>query len=95
MKIGAILTLAATNGKEADSSESGKDAARKRRRFLSNTPDVKLDVLGKSLVDRTIEKLRAAGVEATTVIPEGPAGTQVLPTHSLLSNDFISACSNF
>ena len=57
MKIGAILTLAATNGKEADSSESGKDAARKRRRFLSNTPDVKLDVLGKSLVDRTIERV--------------------------------------
>jgi hypothetical protein len=91
VKIGAILTLTATHGKEADSSESGKDAARKRRRFLSNTPDVKLDVLGKSLLDRTIEKLEAAGVEATTVIPEGPAGTQLLSTRSLLSDDFISA----
>jgi hypothetical protein len=91
VQIGAILTLAATGGKDSDPAEPSRSSSRKRRQFLANVPDAKLDVLGKSLLDRTTSRLREVGVECTGVIPEGSALTQLLPTRSTTSKDFISA----
>lgn len=91
MQIGAILTLAASNGNEAASAESLKNGARGRRRFISKVPNVSLDLLGKSLVDRTAAKLRQAGVEPTTVIAEGPTLAQLLPARFFVSTDSIEA----
>ena len=92
VQIGAILMLAASNGNEADSPESLQDGARRRRRFISNVPNVSLDLLGKSLVDRTAAKLRQAGVKTTTVIPEGPTLAQLLAARSLVPNDSVATC---
>jgi NDP-sugar pyrophosphorylase family protein len=91
VQIAAILTLAARTGSDADSAEPSRGDNRRRKRFLSNVPDAKLEVLGKSLLDRNISRLREAGIDSTSVIPEGSALTQLLPTRSAASNDFISA----
>ena len=91
MQIGAILTLAARTGSETGSSDSSIGENRRRKRFLTNVPDAKLEILGKSLLDRNISRLREAGIESTSVIPEGSALSQLLPTRSAASNDFISA----
>jgi NDP-sugar pyrophosphorylase family protein len=90
VQIAAILTLAARTGSESDSTNSSRGESRRRKRFLTNVPDAKLEVLGKSLLDRNISRLREAGVESTGVIPEGSALTQLLPTRSNTSNDSIS-----
>ena len=91
MQIAAILTLAARTGSEADSIEPSRGENRRRKRFLTNVPDAKLEILGKSLLDRNISRLREAGIESTSVIAESSALTQLLPTRSATSNDFISA----
>ncbi len=94
VQIAAILTLAARTGSEADSVEPARGENRRRKRFLSNIPDAKLEVLGKSLLDRSISRLREAGIESTSTIPEGSALTQLLPTRSATPNDFISTWEN-
>ena len=91
MQIAAILTLAARTGSDAGSTDPSRGENRRRKRFLTNVPDAKLEILGKSLLDRNISRLREAGVECTSVIPEGSALTQLLPNRSSASNDFISA----
>jgi hypothetical protein len=90
VQIAAILTLAARTGSEAGSTNPSRGENRRRKRFLTNVPDAKLDVLGKSLVDRNISRLQEAGVESSSVIPEGSALSQLLPTRSTASNDSIS-----
>ena len=94
MQIAAILTLAARTGSEADPIETSRGESRRRKRFLTNVPDAKLEILGKSLLDRSISHLRQAGIDSTSVIPEGSALTQLLPTRSAGSSDFISAWEN-
>jgi hypothetical protein len=91
VQIAAILTLAARTGSEAGSTDPSRGENRRRKRFLTNVPDAKLEVLGKSLLDRSISRLREAGIESTSTIPEGSALTQLLPTRNATSNDFISA----
>jgi hypothetical protein len=91
VQIAAILTLAARTGSENGSADPSRGTNRRRKRFLTTVPDAKLEVLGKSLLDRNISRLREAGVESTSLIPEGSALTQLLPTRSATSNDFISA----
>lgn len=91
MKIAAILTLAARTGSDSGSAGPSITENRRRKRFLSNVPDAKLEVLGKSLLDRNLGRLREAGIESTSVIPEGAALTQLFPTRSAASNDFVSA----
>src|SRR3954470_8835677 len=91
VQIAAILTLAARTGSENGSADPPRGENRRRKRFLTNVPDAKLEVLGKSLLDRNISRLRESGIESTTVIPEGSALTQLLPTRGATSNDFISA----
>jgi NDP-sugar pyrophosphorylase family protein len=90
VQIGAILTLAARTGGETGSTDPSTRENRRRKRFLTNVPDAKLEILGKSLLDRNISRLREAGVECISVIPEGSALAQLLPTRSATSNDFIS-----
>jgi len=91
VQIAAILTLAPRTGSETGSAEPSRGENHRRKRFLTNVPDAKLELLGKSLLDRNISRLREAGVESTSVLPEGSALTQLLPTRSTTSNDFISA----
>lgn len=90
MQIAAIVTLAARTGSEPGSTDPSRGGNRRRKRFLTNVPDAKLEVLGKSLLDRNTSRLREAGVESTSVIPEASALTQLLPTRSATSNDSIS-----
>lgn len=87
MQIGAILTLAGRTGNETDSVIS---ANRRRTRFTS-IPDAKLDILGQSLLDRTLGKLRNAGIASTVVIPEGSTLNQLLPSRPIIQNEFTSA----
>lgn len=91
MQTAAILTLAARTGNEAGSGDPVRGENRRRKRFLTNVPDSKLEVLGKSLLDRNISRLRESGIDYTSIIPEGSALTQLLPTRSAASNEFISA----
>lgn len=91
MQIAAILTLAGRTGGETGSTDPSKGENRRRKRFLTHVPDAKLEVLGRSLLDRNIGRLREAGVESTSVIPEGAALTQLVPNRSTTSSDFISA----
>ena len=91
MQIAAILTLAARTGNENGSADPSRGENRRRKRFLTNVPDAKLEVLGKSLLDRNISRLREAGVQSTSVIPEGSALTQLFPPRSTTSNDFVSS----
>jgi NDP-sugar pyrophosphorylase family protein len=90
VQIAAILTLAARTGSETGSADPLRGENRRRKRFLTNVPDAKLEVLGKSLLDRNISRLRESGIESTSIIPEGSALTQLLPNRSATSNEFIS-----
>jgi NDP-sugar pyrophosphorylase family protein len=91
VQIGAILTLAARTGNETDSADSPLGGNRRRKRFLTNVPDAKLELLGKSLLDRTISRLRQVGIEDISVIPESSILTQFLPIRASVPKDFIAA----
>lgn len=90
MQIAAIVTLAARTSGDGAAADPLVGQNRRRKRFLTNVPDAKLEVLGKSLLDRNSTRLQEAGVESISVIPEGSALTQLLPTRSTASNEFVS-----
>jgi hypothetical protein len=92
VQIGAILTLAGQRKAEGDDSEVPRKYARRETAgFLSGASRVLLDVLGQSLLDRTIGKLRDFGTSQPTVIAEGAASSPVLPSHSAKTSAFIAA----
>src|SRR5437763_14098733 len=90
VQIAAILTLAARTGSENGSADPSRDENRRRKRFLTNVPDAKLEVLGKSLLDRNISRHRESGVESTSEIPERSARTQLLASRRPTSNECMS-----
>lgn len=88
MEIGAILTAVTNDGSVPEVSQDRATCGR----LLAFVPNVKVDILGSSLLDRTAQKLRKAGVaQSIPVIPENRAVTQVLPTRPSFANDFFSA----
>jgi hypothetical protein len=77
LKIGAIVTIASRPQAEAENSVR---APRQRMgngvspsQFLLGSPIAFLEVLGKSVLDRTMERLRQSGVEQLSVISEDRA----------------------
>lgn len=92
VQIGAILTLAGRRKVDGDDSEVPRKYARREPAgFLSGASRVLLDVLGQSLLDRTINKLRDFGTTQPTVIAEGATSSPVLPSHSAKTSAFITA----
>ncbi len=92
MQIGAILTLAGQRKSDGDDSEVPRKYARREPAgFLSGASRVLLDVLGQSLLNRTISKLRDFGTTQPTVIAEGAASSPVLPSQSAKTSAFIAA----
>lgn len=91
MQIGSILTLAGTGESDVTLAEA---PARRSRKFLTGVPDPRLDVLGKSLLDRAVDRMVAAGTKAPVVISEGGTATHVLPPRSMKSGNFIGAWEN-
>jgi hypothetical protein len=92
VQIGAILTLAGGRSAEGDFAEArSKNSRKSAEQVLNGSSYVLLDVLGQSLLDRTIERLQKFGTAKPTVIHEGPSSNQVLPWRSAKSSAFIAA----
>jgi hypothetical protein len=82
--IAAILTLA--DGRSTDG-----DVRRARKSSFGGTAWALRDLLGRNLLDRTIDKLCRFGAMGPTVIREASGATQLLPSRSAKPSDFISA----
>lgn len=86
MRIGAILTLASGQG-ESDA----RDTEASRQRVDRTKPLVKLDVLGASVLQRTLEKLRFVDALPVRVLTESKGTSQFLPVRSARSTAFVEA----
>lgn len=86
MHTGAIVSLAEERPKE-EASLSGKS----RGRFLGGSSRGRLEILGRSLLDRTIDKLRQLPSVSVRVIPEPPISTSLLPARSAKPTSFVTA----
>lgn len=91
MQIGSILTLAGTSETDISLPQA---PAHKSRKFLTGVPDPRLDVLGKSLLERAVDRLVAAGTRPPVVIFEGETAGHVLPPRSMKASNFIGAWEN-
>lgn len=92
MKIGAILTLTGGHGVAGGASESPSTyPGRKSSRIFSSASRMLVDLLGQSLLDRAIAKLREFGVAKPCVVSEGTGTNQVLPSKSANTSGFIAA----
>ena len=90
MHIGVIVSLAEERQKEETS------FARKSSRggFLGGSAPGRLEILGRSLLDRTIDRLREIPSASVRVIPEPPISTSLLPARSAKPSSFITAWEN-
>lgn len=85
MQIGAILTLSGEKG------GLGPSDARLAGKGTVNLAPASVGVLGQNLLERTSAKLREAGVRQPSVVPKGPALSELWPLRSLRSSDSVSA----
>ena len=78
MNIGVIVTIA---GHRPSESDDGKGAPRKRienanakttSQLLMGSPMGSCDVLGQSIIDRVVARLRGSGAQLISIISEGP-----------------------
>ena len=91
MQIGAIITLAGDRPAE-DSSPAARRYGRKNgSKFLSGSSRTFLEILGQSLLERTIAKLRDLGTAQPHIIPDSPASTALLPSRSAKATPFVAA----
>jgi hypothetical protein len=90
VKIGAILTLTGGHGVAGGLSETPSTyPQREGSRFFASSSRMLVDLLGQSLLDRTIAKLREFGVVESCVISEGTGTNEVVPSNSN-SSSFIA-----
>ena len=87
MHIGAIVSLAEERQKE----ETSFGTKYSRSSFLAGSAAGRLEILGRSLLDRTIDKLRGLHSVSVRVIPEPPTSTSLLPARSAKPSSFITA----
>lgn len=87
MHIGAIVSLAEERQKEERS--FGRNYSRSS--FLAGSARGGLEILGRSLLDRTIDRLRELPSVSVRVIPEPPTSTSLLPARSAKPSSFITA----
>jgi hypothetical protein len=91
VKIGAILTLTGGHGVAGGLSETPSTYPnREGSRFFASASRMLVDLLGQSLLDRAIAKLREFGVVESCVISEGTGTNQVVPSTSN-SSAFVAA----
>lgn len=94
MQIGAIVTL--TNDTRGYSPRvdhrSGADAG---AQLLLGSATVLWDVLGKNILDRTIDRLRRYGVENVTVISENKTNSQAQSSNALFWSAWDSAVGQY
>jgi hypothetical protein len=89
VRIGAILTVA--GGRQGEKPHA-KSAERKgSAAALNGSSCVLLDVLGQSVLGRTIAKLKQIGTLPPHVISEGASSVRALPSRSTRSSIFTSA----
>jgi len=87
--IGAIVSLA--EDRQGDETSYGRKYPRNGRGFLPGSSRARLDILGRSLLERAIAKLRQLPSVSVRTIPESPASTSLLPARSAKSSNFITA----
>ena len=80
MRVGAILTLAGGHAAENyfRRASAGEPAEKKQLSALNYS----LDVLGSPLLERTISKLKQAGVDSATVLRDNAASNDLLPSQT-------------
>lgn len=86
--IGVIVSLAEERQKKEDTTFGRKYS---RDNFFPGSSRGRLEILGRSLLDRTIDKLRQLPSASVRVIPEPPASTALLPARSAKPSSFITA----
>ncbi len=91
MQIGAIITLAGDRLAEDSSAAPRRYARKDGTRFLSGPSRASVEILGQSLLQRTIAKLRDLGTAQPDIIPDSPASTTLLPSRSAKATPFIAA----
>jgi hypothetical protein len=87
--IGAIVSLAGE--RQRDEASFGRKYSRNGAGFLAGSSRGRLEILGRSLLDRTISKLRQFPSLAVKIIPESPVSTGLLPARSAKASNFITA----
>jgi hypothetical protein len=85
--IGVIVSLA----EERQKDETSFGRKYPRTGFLAGSARGRLEILGRSLLDRTIDKLRELPSASVRVIPEPPISTSLLPARSAKPSSFITA----
>jgi hypothetical protein len=87
MQIGAILML---SGAEDSAYPSVLDCLRFKKHATSLLPAT-ANILGRNLIERTIVRLRDAGIDSAITIPNSPAWEKLWPAGPLASDGSISA----
>lgn len=85
--IGVIVSLAEDGHKTEDTTFGRKYS----RAFFSGSSRGRLEILGRSLLDRTIDKVRQLPSASVRVIPEPPVSSALLPARSAKPSSFITA----
>jgi hypothetical protein len=89
VRVGAILTLAGARETEG---EFQRLPPRSFFRQLLTTPSRwQLDLLGRSILDRTLDKIREVGAVEPIVLTEGGSNCQVFPSDRVKQTNFISS----
>ena len=71
MYIGAIVTVAGNGRSDGEKISARSGVLHSATQSLLGSPLAYLDLLGQSMVDRVVHRLRAYGVEHVSVISEG------------------------
>jgi len=90
--IGAIVSLAEES--QRDEVSFGRRYTRNGHGFLTCAARARVEVLGRSLLERTISRLRRLPSASVRIVPEGPASSSLLPARSAKSDTFITAWEN-
>ena len=85
MQIAAILTVAADTRRSGPSSGDSQASVADGRAFGSL---IEIQVLGASVLERTVSKLTAAGCLPPTVLRDGTAAFEVRPAHPVRPSAF-------
>ena len=86
--IGVIVSLAEERQKKEDTTFGRKYS---RDGFFPGSSRGRLEILGRSLLDRTIDKIRQLPSASVRVIAEPPVSTALLPARSAKPSSFITA----
>jgi hypothetical protein len=90
--IGAIVSLA--EDRQTDETSFGRRYSRSGLGLLTGSSRGRLEILGRSLVDRALSKLRQIPSISVKLIPESPASSSFLPARSAKASNFITAWEN-